>query len=315
MTQIRLFSSLLACALAAGCASAPKGQMDPSIEEAIIKRRAQEEALRKRQEDFDKVIMDLDKSMDSYVEATVNSEFQRAERRAAGLDDYLRKTVAKQFDRLIRAADDPTNPNYRAKAVAALGFSGRQEALDPILNAIRDEDPVIVTAAAFALGVLKDPRTPPQVLVELVEDSGRSEEQRIGAAWSLFQVQGALHDAQPVYQVWMRLLSAPQGELPPWIAIQALRGLSRSREPANATYAEPYLTAPTPLVREMTCICLGYLGNRDSHVVLLTRIGPEETNPNVRLAARKALQALAGNIDRGYDVSEWRRVFRTKADG
>ena len=82
MTQIRLFSCLLACGLAAGCASAPKGQRDPAIEEAIIKRRAEQEALRKYQEDFDKVILDLDKAMDSYVEATVNSEFQRAERRA-----------------------------------------------------------------------------------------------------------------------------------------------------------------------------------------------------------------------------------------
>ena len=199
--------------------------------------------------------------------------------------------------------------------LAALGFSSRPEALDPILNAIHDDDPVIVTAAAFALGILKDSRTPPQALVALIDDRSLSEQSRIGAAWSLFQVQGALHDPAPVYRIWMRLLTEPQDELPPWIAVQALRGLSRSRTPENAGLVEPYVTSPTPLVREAAALCLGYLGNRDSYVVLLTRIGPRETNPNVRLAARKALQALAGNIDRGYDVSEWRRVFRTKVDG
>lgn len=315
MTQLRLLLCLSTCALAAGCASPPKGQLDPTVEEAIIKRRAQQEALRRYQEDFDKVILDLDKAMDSYVASTVNSEYQRAERKASGLDDFIRETVTKQFDRLIMAADDPTNPNYRAKAVAALGFSNRPEALDPILNGVRDDDPVIATAAAFGLGVLKDPRTPPQVLVALVENPNLDEQARIGAAWSLFQVQEVLHDPRPVYQVWMRLLTEPQNELPPWIAVQALRGLSRSREPAHAALVEPYVTSPTPLVREMAALCLGYLGNRDSYVVLLSRIGPEELNPNVRLAARKALQALAGNIDRGYDVAAWRRVFLTKNDG
>ena len=48
---------------------------------------------------------------------------------------------------------------------------------------------------------------------------------------------------------------------------------------------------------------------------LIARLGPVETNANVRLAVRKALQALAGGIDRGYDVKEWRRVFETGSQG
>ena len=42
-------------------------------------------------------------------------------------------------DALVFAADDVTSPGNRAIAVAALGFSSRTDALDPILNAVRDE--------------------------------------------------------------------------------------------------------------------------------------------------------------------------------
>ena len=40
-----------------------------------------------------------------------------------------------------------------------------------------------------------------------------------------------------------------------------------------------------------------------------SRVRPSEAVPNVRLHARKALQALAGHVDYGYDVGAWRKAF------
>ena len=112
-----------------------------------------------------------------------------------------------------------------------------------------------------------------------------------------------------------RVLADPEAGTEPWILIQALRGLGRLRNGEHAPAAVPYLTHPTPMVRLAAAVSLGYLRNRDVNEALIARLGPVETNANVRLAVRKALQALAGGIDRGYDVKEWRRVFETGSQG
>ena len=62
-------------------------------------------------------------------------------------------------------------------------------------------------------------------------------------------------------------------------------------------------------MRTATAIAIGRLGDLRGTEALYTLLGREEPNENVRLAARKALQALAGGEDRGYDVDEWRKVF------
>ena len=311
MMHIRHFS-LLAVALAASCAGGPAPKFDPDLEQQILQKRAQQEQLRERQEDFDKALIDIDKAIDSYASAKLHSEYQRSAQQADKIYTFLKSASTKHFNRLVRAADDASNNAYRAKAAGALGFSEKPEALDPLLNAINSDDATVATNAAFALGVLKDPRTPPAVLASTIENPELSPEERAGSANSMFQLQGALHDAAPAYAVWLRLLSEPPQELDPILAVIALRGLSRSRDAAHSEVATKFIAHPRPMVREMAAICLGYLGDRDTHEVLLTRLQPQETNPNVRLAARKALQALAGNIDRGYDVDQWRKVFQTR---
>jgi HEAT repeat protein len=231
----------------------------------------------------------------------------------------LRTTVDKHFDALVAVADQGVDPVNRARAVGALGFASTRgpesgiarDILTPLLNALRADDATVVTNAVFALGVLADPRTPVDPLARIIEDPQQPPSSRIGAAWSLLNIQEALHQPQQVQPVWMRLLADPKTNTDPWILIQALRGLGRLRDPALAPVAEPFLQHPTPLVREAAAVALGFLGNRDSHRALLARLSAEETNANVRLAVRKALQALAGQVDRGYDVDQWRRVFES----
>ena len=69
------------------------------------------------------------------------------------------------------------------------------------------------------------------------------------------------------------------------------------------------LNHPTPKVRFNTAIALGRMNAQEHHAQLIEMLGPGESQPNVRLAARKALQALAGGVDRGYDTELWRREF------
>mgnify|MGYP003503310244 CR=1 FL=1 len=62
-------------------------------------------------------------------------------------------------------------------------------------------------------------------------------------------------------------------------------------------------------MRVAAAIAMGRMKSDSSIPVLLTLLGPGETNDNARLAARKALQTLAGGIDRQYDVAAWRKVL------
>ena len=309
----RSASYLILSALVASCASSPP-EMDPKIEEEMLRRKAAAAAVEERQDAFNNVLMNLDKSVDKYVEAIVRTGIHRADRKAQGLENFLREAVTKHFDQLVRTADDVSQPESRAIAVAALGFATRDEALDSILNAVRAPEDVVVNNAVFGLGMLRDRRTPPALIANIVEDASKPTNMRIGAAWSLFRVQESIPNPEQVYPVWLRILHSPN-DIDPWIVIQALRGISRSRNPAHSTLATPLLIHPTPRVRWAAATCLGYLGNREASEDLIERLGPNESNPNVRLAARKALQALAGNVDRGYDVREWRRVFETSSGG
>jgi hypothetical protein len=62
-------------------------------------------------------------------------------------------------------------------------------------------------------------------------------------------------------------------------------------------------------VRINAAIALGRMNAQNQYEKLLELLSPAETVPNVRLAARKALQALAGGTDHGYEVELWRREF------
>lgn len=95
----------------------------------------------------------------------------------------------------------------------------------------------------------------------------------------------------------------------PEILTPVVRAVGLFRNPDHARFVEPLTRHRTPSVRMNAAIALGRMGNQASHKVLLKLIQPAETNPNVRLAARKALQALAGNIDAGYDVEMWKSLF------
>jgi hypothetical protein len=56
-------------------------------------------------------------------------------------------------------------------------------------------------------------------------------------------------------------------------------------------------------------LALGRMNAQGSWKKLLELLGPQETVQNVRLVARKALAALAGGVDHGYDIDAWRKTF------
>lgn len=298
----------LLCLLAAGCGGGPDLAADPQIEEDFVERqRAIEDE--KNKQTFEADLITLDKALDKYATAWMTSELQPAEKLREKLEDFLRLTVAKHYDRLVTTAEKREYPTNRAIALAALGFSGRPEALDPLLNGARDKEEQVAVAALFGLAVLQEPRTPLGVLGQIMVDGEKPVEVRRNASLALLRAQEKSFEPEKATPFWASVLERPLEEIDYGVAMHAVRGLGLRRDPEFARLAEKMASHPQPMLRVAAAIAMGRMQNESSVPTLLALLTPAETNDNVRLAARKALQALAGGVDREYDVAAWRKVF------
>ncbi|MEY2980555.1 MAG: HEAT repeat domain-containing protein [Planctomycetota bacterium] len=310
MNRLRpLLSHALVVTLLAACSTTGSGTFDPEIEEAARLRQQEAAEAEARLAAPDRLITDLDKALHNYSQLRLSGASPRAEATAEKVEKFLVEQSLKHFDMLIRQANEAALPRNRAIAVAALGFSGRAEALDPLVNAAQEDDPEVVANAVFGLAMLSDRRTPPAVVIRVVRNESFDETVRNGAAWTLLQLQQAIVDPTEIVRVWLDLLERPAGTQPAGVLVSAVRGIGLTRDAAHAPTVIRLAADPTPLVRQAVAIALARMGAQDHVETLLALLGPGETNENVRLAARKALQELAGGADRKYDVEEWKRVF------
>ncbi|MFO1054817.1 MAG: HEAT repeat domain-containing protein [Planctomycetota bacterium] len=298
--------------LALSACSSTSGQAaDASaVKEAEDRKRLAEET-EARLADPSRMLLDLDKALDKYLQYRLSAGSIENDTRAQRLQSYLDEVAKKRFAVLVRLADQSENPHNRAIACAALGFAKeeRDKALQSLVNAVMAKEDDVVDNAVFGLGILAHKDTPPGLLETLIDSAKRSSISRGGAAWSLYEVQQAAIDQAPFLAIWRKVLDAGLDGYPPEVLVSALRGIGQSRDRANRERVERFVSHPMPLVRAAAAIALGRLNDPAAVPVLLALIGPGETNQNVRLAARKALQALAGDVDHGYDVDEWKREF------
>jgi len=265
--------------------------------------------------DFTNVLLQLDKALDSYVRAISNTGVARYDEERERLDRLLRQLVRgtpsnDNTRKLIAVAGDSSDSFFQGIALAALGFADNSpEVMPVILQGAQLSDPLLVDRAILGLAILKDPRTPPGVVSAVMLDPKHPNEGRVNASWALVTMQETSLHADEILPVWKHLLEDGKEDHPLLIA-NAVRGLGLSRDAQYGALVARYLTHPTPRVRFNAAVALGRMNAQDQWEKLLALLSPAETGPNVRLAARKALQALAGNVDRGYDIELWRREFQ-----
>jgi HEAT repeat protein len=300
---------LLATALTLGCSSTSSGILDPSLEAEARARDAKAAETEARLAAPERLLTDLDKAMHNYTQFLRSGSSPRSETTAVKLHEYISQQATRNFDALLVESLRSEYPRNRAIAVAALGFSARPEALDPIVHAAQDENPEVVANAVFGLAMLADSRTPSGVVERVIRNEAFDETLRGGAAWTLHELQQVVVDNGPIIRFWSDLLGGPIDGQPADVLVSAIRGIGRSRDAAHLEVVSRYVSHPVPAVRYQVAIALGRFGSDAAVPTLLTLLGPAETNENVRLAARKGLQELAGGADRKYDVEEWKRVF------
>lgn len=275
---------------------------------------------------FEQVLIKLDQGMESYAMALANQGDPRADKQAEKLKTYLRglalgdeampagaeRSAYAIGDnlRLLRGlAADSSEPRQQGIALAALGFSEQREVTDVILQGTMSEDPEIVDKAVFGLAVLRSPTTLPGPLAAVIENVRHPEDGRVQAAWALYRVQTVSAKPAEIMNYWRRYLTTEKELVPSGVLVTAVRGLGLSGGPEDADLVAPMLQHPVPRLRMAAAIALGRMNAQRHWRDLIALIEPSETVQNVRLHARKALAALAGNKDYGYDLAAWRKVF------
>lgn len=298
--------------VAAACGSAPKlppGTYDP----ALVQSQKDLAAMDAHQKDFNNVLLQLDTALDSYVRALSNKGVQTFDAERERLDKFLRQTVSgdppgSNTRRLMALASDGSDRIHQGIALAALGFAEQPGVMPIILAGAQLKDPFLVDRAILGLAVLADPQTPPGIIAAAIDDPDHPEQGRILAAWTLFELQPNNLRGNEIIEVWKRILNGPATEHP-LIVATAVRGLGLTRDAKYADLVVRQLANPTARVRMNAAIALGRMNAQSHYSELIALLGPAETVGNVRLHARKALQALSGGADRGYDEAQWRRLF------
>jgi hypothetical protein len=284
--------------------------------------------------DMPHVLLTLDQAMESYARLLDSHGVPRADIELQRIERLLRELVngvpslrngkqdgdlvGNKVDALMALAADSSDKTHQGIALAALGFAERSDVMPVILQGAQLSDPQLVDRAIFGLAAKHDPRTPIGVIVRVIDDKDHPEDGRLQAAWALFVLQDNGAPADEIVPVWRRILTAKKGEYHPLIIATAVRGLGITRKPDDADLVASFVQDPTPRVRMTAAVALGRMNAQAHWKVLLDLIGPGENVPSVRLAGRKALQALAGGADRQYDQAAWRMEFdrnpRTKPE-
>jgi HEAT repeat protein len=299
--------------LGAACAGpAPEIRREPAPD--LVTAEQQHRTADAARRDFNNVLLQIDQAMESYVGKLSNRGIPRADLDSERLEKFLREAVAGKppgtnTERLKVMAADGSDKTNQGIALAALGFAEGTDVMPIILQGAQLDDPLLVDRAILGLALRRDPNTPPGVIAAVIEDKDHPELGRIQAAWALCWLQETSYRVDEIVPVWRRILE--QGEqCHPLILVQAVRGLGLTRKADDAELVARFTAHPVAKVREAAAIALGRMNAQKHYEKLLELLGPGETTPNVRLAARKALQALAGGaVDRGYEINQWRREF------
>lgn len=336
--------------LLAACAGGPETSTEGPVRDEAKGREIAERIKARQEAELTTDLIQLDQAVDKYIQARNALPNDRAMRLVVQLDGVIRTIVHRNFDALRARAVDARDPGNRSIALFALGFADHgdevrkaraklrdklmargvprkeippelpdrgdqiEAALQPLLAALHDAETRVRAHALLGIGTLRSPTTPLAPITNMLEDDRQPLDVARNAAWTLLQLQDVLPPQQrtPIRMAYLRVLSRDLGDVQPEIASQLLWAVAQFRQQSDAEIVRRYTKHPAPLIRMNAALGLGLMRDEKTVPDLIELIRPEETNPNVRLTARKALMAMAGGLDRKYDVAAWKALFERK---
>jgi HEAT repeat protein len=254
-------------------------------------------------------LMRLEWAQDQWWAATQKQEYEKQ----SSIENLLRTYVADHFDPI--ASDlQSGSPRHRRTMAMALGFSGRQEAVPLLTEALKDQYYEVVLHALLALYQLAkgDPSgvktaagyvpiyVDPEAVVPYLRHP--RPEVRSNAALVLTKTLGR----NPQKGLLLVVVAATE-DIDPATRAHAVAALGTTSDREVFPYVVKALGDSVQLVRIRAALSIGRLGDPDGVPYLLSILENQDEKVDVKRAAAKALGEIMGTttID-SLDACVWR---------
>jgi len=251
-------------------------------------------------------LLDVERATDGWFIASQRQEYQSRD----NYERLLRTYTADHFDAIVSDLKHG-NQRYRRAMSAALGFSGRPEAVEPLIQALQDQYYEVVLHALLSLYHLaKDgiPFNPEAVAPYLGHPRP---EVRSNAALALAQVVGP--DSPPSLR--LALISACQ-DSDAATRVHAAAALGALGDPEAFPHLVNALNDPVQLVRIRAILAMGHLKVPESVPYLIEVLERPKEKDDVKKSAAKALSILTNRSDcLSTDPEVWIDLLGIQAEG
>ncbi len=291
-----IWTIVLALVLLGGCAS--KEAMDTheepkdGMQAQVISETEEDSRVRTERR------LQLERSMEQWWAAFQRQEYGKADGVAAALETY----VNKNFDGVLKDLKT-ASPRFRKVAAATLGFSGKQEAVPALLDALGDPFSDVLFGSLLSLwrlslqpGKIDIPAN--EITPYLIHgDPGI----RSNAAMVL------AHTTKKGEGVLFLPLTAAMEDSSPQVRVHAAAALGALGDPDAVPFLKKGLDDKLPLVRIRSALALGRIESRRALRPLIDHM--DDPDKDVAKAIHKSLMRISGQkIDRIQ--KEWMNYLR-----
>jgi HEAT repeat protein len=255
-----------------------------------------------KQESIGFYLSQLDNAIAGWNQAKLRSRDEVDERKVRALERTIQYKTRLRFGELI-AQLEAGPPRNRAICAVALGFSGLVEALSPMLSALEDPDPAVVSNALLGLGLLAQPETPlAQICFHLSRNPDAFTRNNAAFAMQRILIAGGDDDCARA--------SAREALLDTESAVRSKAALILYLvgDTDSITALGDLLYDKEPVVIAAAATALAGLGKDEAYTGAAARLmvaALEKVHPTQRLRILFELKRLRG-ADLGEDAAPWR---------
>lgn len=246
---------LLLLLLLAACNSTQKSEELKAEPYTPIETRAPEE------KSIGLFLSELSNWLQAWTTKTVSAATREDRSKQDLLELHLMQRVNERRVELITELQSGP-PQNRIVAAGALGFSGNPDVLSPLMAALDDQNPRVVTNALMSLGVLQSRETPTAPLCEILSTAPDSAH-RWGAANALLNVlQAGAFDETDCARGSARIGLTDEE---PMVRTQCALILAQLVDAESLGEISGLLYDKYPLVASAAARAIGHIGQKDPH--------------------------------------------------
>lgn len=249
-----------------------------------------------------KFLADFDIAMQAWTNLKTTASTPSERRKAREIENVLINRSTRRFDDLIEQLESGP-PHNRIRAAAAVAFSGREEALGPLLAALSDPYGSVVNNALLGLALLASPDTPLEPLCDLLIDSADADT-RGNAGYALRTVIGKGADGEIARSPSRLALTDSE----PFVRVQAALVLGLLGDADSVPALSDQVYDERPLVAQSAIQALLMIAEDDpinrGPVARALIPARDSADPRVQERIRRSLVQIAG-LDYGKDADDW----------